>query len=72
MQSHNSRVLPQMQQFDLQQSRGDSQLMHHVRPYFTPEQYQQVIQMLNKSPADGSSTSTTAAGPLHWTGEGDW
>ncbi|KAH0692345.1 hypothetical protein KY285_019442 [Solanum tuberosum] len=39
MQSHNSRVFSQMLQFDLQQSRGDSQLMHHVRPYFSPEQY---------------------------------
>lgn len=43
MQSQHSRVIPQMQQ----QRRGDSQVMNQVRPYFTPDQYQQVVHMLN-------------------------
>lgn len=42
-------------------------------PVFTPEQYQQIVHLLSKGSTEGSESSSksTVAGPLQWSGEGN-
>ncbi|XP_019255193.1 PREDICTED: uncharacterized protein LOC109233785 [Nicotiana attenuata] len=50
------------------------QQMPMTTPAFTPEQYQQIVHLLSKGSTEGSEAlnKSTAAGPLQWSGEGDW
>jgi len=60
MQAQHQRVVPQMQQCGLHQITEDSQTQ--ARPYFTPDQCQQVVHMLDQGTPDGSSSSKTTIG----------
>ncbi|XP_059302469.1 uncharacterized protein LOC132054488 isoform X2 [Lycium ferocissimum] len=58
-----------------QNGRGDAQLQ--IGNAFTREQYDQIVQLLNKSHNVNSTVSSANAagdvvGSLHWKGEGDW